>query len=251
MQWLGSLLFTAFLFLWTAVYAIFFCIVTPFLKFPARFTLARTYSRVMLGMLKLFCGLDYRVSGHERLPKEPCVALWKHSSSWETFAMMLICPLQAWVLKRELMWIPVFGWSLALMRGIPINRAAGHSAVNQVVDQGKERLREGAWVMIFPEGTRMPVGETRRYGVSGVLLACRSGVRIVPIAHDAGYYWPRRGLRKQRGVITVVIGEPIDCRDRDPREVNAQAQEWIEATVKQIRDGITLAQNHSGTTLPP
>lgn len=239
MQWLASLLFTVFLFVWTGSYAVFYCIVCPFLPFPARFALARFYSRVMLGFLRLSCGLGYRVVGQENLPAEPCVALWKHSSAWETFAMMLVCPLQAWVFKRELMWIPLFGWSLALMRGIPINRAAGHSAVNQVVDQGAERLRSGVWVMIFPEGTRMPVGETRKYGVSGTLLACRGGFKVVPIAHDSGYFWPRRGLLKKRGTITVVIGKAIDCTGRDPREVNAEVQEWIEAAIRQVRSTAT------------
>ena len=166
MQWLRSLLFTIFLFAWTGVYAIGYCIVCPFLPFPQRFALARFYSRVMLGTLKLTCDSAIGSSVPRIFPTEPAVALWKHSSSWETFAMMLICPLQAWVFKRELMWIPFFGWALALMRGIAINRNAGHSAVNQVIDQGTERLRTGAWVMIFPEGTRMPPGETRKYGVS-------------------------------------------------------------------------------------
>ena len=238
MQWLASILFTAFLFLWTGVYAIGYCIVCPLLSFPRRFALARFYSRIMLGTLKLLCGLGFRVLGGENLPGEPCVALWKHSSAWETFAMMLICPLQVWVYKRELTWIPVFGWSLALMRGIPINRTSGAGAVNQVVDQGTERLQSGAWVMIFPEGTRVPIGETRRYGVSGALLACRSGHKVVPIAHDSGYFWGRRGLLKRRGTITVAIGKPIDCRGRNPRDVTAEAQEWIESTIEQIRAGI-------------
>jgi 1-acyl-sn-glycerol-3-phosphate acyltransferase len=239
MQWLGSLLFTIFLFAWTGVYAIAYCAICPFLPFHARFALARFYSRVMLGTLRITCGLGYRVLGRENLPAVPCVALWKHSSSWETFAMMLICPLQAWVYKRELTWIPFFGWSLALMRGIPIDRGSGGSAVNQIVRHGTERLHGGAWVMIFPEGTRMAPGETRKYGVGGALLASRAERSVVPIAHDAGYYWGRRGLLKKRGMITVVIGKPIDCRDRDPREVNLEAQSWIESTIKQIREGMT------------
>lgn len=243
MQWLTSLLFTVFMFAWTGVYAVFFCVVCPFLPFSGRFALARIYSRVMLGALQLTCGLGYRVIGRENIPDEPCVALWKHSSAWETFAMMLVCPLQAWVFKRELMWIPFFGWALALMRGIPINRSAGHSAVNQVVDKGTERLKGGAWVMLFPEGTRMRVGETKRYGIGGSLLACRSGYRIVPIAHDSGYYWARRGLLKRRGTITVVVGKPIECKGRDPREVNAEAQAWVETTIAQIRATSNLASS--------
>jgi len=122
----------------------------------------------------------------------------------------------------------VIGWGLVLLRSIAVNRSAGGSAVKSVLQQGRARLAEGKWVVIFPEGTRMPPGETRRYGVSGPLLAADSGRLIVPVAHDAGYFWPRRGLIKKPGVIRVVIGPPIVAAGRDPRAVNAEAQEWIE-----------------------
>ena len=162
------------------------------------------------------------------------VALWKHSSSWETIAMNVIFPRQVWVLKRELEWIPVVGWCTRLLHAIAIDRGSGRAAVNQVVEQGKQRLAEGDWVMIFPEGTRMAPGETRRYGVSGALLAATAGTQIVPVAHNAGYFWPRRGLRKRPGLIRVVIGPPIDCAGRDPREINEEAQRWIEAQVARL-----------------
>jgi 1-acyl-sn-glycerol-3-phosphate acyltransferase len=132
------------------------------------------------------------------------------------------------VLKRELMWIPFVGWGLWLLRSIAVNRGAGGSAVKGVLEQGRQRLAEGKWIVIFPEGTRMPPGETRRYGVSGALLAAENDRMIVPVAHDAGYYWPRRGLIKRAGTIRVVIGPPIRAAGRDPRDVNAEAQQWIE-----------------------
>jgi 1-acyl-sn-glycerol-3-phosphate acyltransferase len=113
--------------------------------------------------------------------------------------------------------------------GTAIDRGAGKSAVQSVLDQGKQRLDEGKWIVIFPEGTRMPPGETRRYGVSGALLAARNDRLIVPVAHDAGYFWPRRGLYKKPGTIRVVIGPPIAAAGREPREVNEEAQAWIEA----------------------
>ena len=115
------------------------------------------------------------------------------------------------------------------MRAISIDRGAGGSAVRSVREQGRKRLAEGKWIVIFPEGTRMAPGETRRYGISGPLVAAESERLIVPIAHDAGYYWPRRGLYKKPGTIRVVIGPPIAAAGRDPREVNAEAQKWIEA----------------------
>jgi 1-acyl-sn-glycerol-3-phosphate acyltransferase len=237
MQWLqriGSLVFTAFLFLWTFFYAIFFTIACSFLPFRKRFVLARVWAIVLLRVLKWTCRLDYRIEGAENLPSGNHIALWKHSSSWETIAMAMVFPRQVWVLKRELLWIPAVGWGIRQLHAIAIDRKSGHSAVRQVVDQGKQRLEEGDWIIIFPEGTRTPVGQTRKYGVSGALLAAETGCLIVPVAHDAGSYWPRRGLLKKPGVIRVVIGPPITARDRDPREINREAQTWIDSTVNQL-----------------
>src|SRR5580704_848616 len=197
MQLIGSVVFTIFLFLWTFFYAIFFVIACLFLPFPRRFTLARFWGTVLLQMLKWTCRLDYRVEGLENLPPGAHVALWKHSSSWETIAMAVIFPRQVWVLKRELEWIPVVGWGIRQLHAIAIDRGSGRTAVSQVVEQGKQRLAEGDWVIVFPEGTRMAAGETRRYGVSGALLAAEADKLVVPVAHNAGSYWPRRGLLKK------------------------------------------------------
>ena len=232
-QLLGSLFFTGFWFAWTFLYAIFFVLVCLFLPFARRFALARAYAAFVLRVLKWSCGLTYRLEGAP-LPEGCHVALWKHSSSWETMAMMVVFPRQVWVLKRELLWIPVVGLGVRQMHAIAIDRSAGHSAVAQVIEQGKARLEEGDWVMIFPEGTRMPAGVTRRYGVSGTLLAAETGRLVVPVAHNAGYYWPRRGLRKRPGVVRVVIGPPVSASGREVREVNEEIQAWVEATVKHL-----------------
>jgi len=232
-QWVGSLFFTGFLFAWTFLYAIPFVIICAFLPFRRRFPLARAYAASVLWVLKCTCGLDYRVEG-AALPDGCHIALWKHSSSWETMAMMVVFPRQVWVLKRELLWIPVVGLAVRQMHAIAINRSAGHSAVSQVVEQGKDRLAEGDWIMVFPEGTRMPAGETRRYGVSGALLASETGRLIVPVAHNAGSYWPRRGLRKKPGTVRVVVGPPIAPAGRSVREINEQVQAWVEATVRSL-----------------
>ena len=232
-QLLGSLFFTGFWFAWTFLYAIPFVIVCFFLPFPRRFVLTRAYATVVLWVLRWSCGLTYRIEGAP-LPEGSHVALWKHSSSWETMAMMVVFPRQVWVLKRELLWIPVVGLGVRQMHAIAIDRSAGHSAVAQVIEQGKARLEEGDWVMIFPEGTRMPAGVTRRYGVSGTLLAAETGRLVVPVAHTAGYYWPRRGLRKRPGVVRVVIGPPVSASGREVREVNEEIQAWVEATVKHL-----------------
>jgi 1-acyl-sn-glycerol-3-phosphate acyltransferase len=230
MQFLRSLLFTGFFLLFTFCYAICFAIVAGFLPWRARFMLAKLWSNILLGALGILCGLRYRVEGREHLPKgSACVALMKHSSAWETFAQAAILPPQVWVLKRELTWIPVIGWGVRFLHCIAINRGAGGAAVRQLIDQGRQRLAEGKWIVVFPEGTRMPPGETRRYGVGGAAVAVETGTVIVPVAHNAGYFWPRRGLLKKAGCIRVVIGPPIETRGRDPREINEEAQRFIEA----------------------
>ncbi len=238
LQFAGSLFFTAFLFVWTFLYAIPFVIICLFLPFPRRFALARAYGASVLWVLKWSCGLDHRIEGAP-LPAGCHIALWKHSSSWETMAMMVVFPRQVWVLKRELLWIPVVGLAVRQMHAIAIDRRAGGSAVAQVVEQGKERLAEGDWVMIFPEGTRMAAGETRRYGLSGTLLASEAGRLIVPVAHNAGFYWPRRGLLKKPGTVRVVIGAPVVTAGREVRAINEEVQAWVEATVRELapRDG--------------
>jgi 1-acyl-sn-glycerol-3-phosphate acyltransferase len=229
MQFLRSLLFTGFFLLFTFLYAIIFVLAGLLVPYRSRFALARFWGRCLLGALRLLCGLGYVVEGREHLPSGAHVALVKHSSSWETFAQAVLLPPQVWVLKRELTWIPFIGWGLRLLRGIALNRGAGGVAVRQLIDQGRKRLAEGNWVVIFPEGTRMPPGQTRRYGVGGAALAVEAGVLIVPVAHNAGYFWPRRGFMKRPGVIRVVIGKPITTQGRDPREINEEAQRFIEA----------------------
>jgi 1-acyl-sn-glycerol-3-phosphate acyltransferase len=229
MAFLRSLLFTVFFLLFTFGYAIFFSITSLFLQDAARFALARFWARVLLGALKLICNLGYTVEGMEHLPAGAHVALVKHSSSWETFAQAVLLPPQAWVLKRELTWIPFVGWGLRQLRCIAIDRGAGGAAVKQMIEQGRRLLARGRWIVVFPEGTRMPPGETRRYGVGGAAVASETGALIVPVAHNAGYFWPRRGFLKKPGTIRVVIGPPIAAQGRDPREINLEAQRFIEA----------------------
>lgn len=234
MQLIGSLLFTAFLFAWTFLYAVPFVLLAGLVSFPRRFVLVRWWAQALLAVLRWTCRLDYRVEGLESLPPGNHVALWKHSSSWETIAMNVIFPRQVWVLKRELQWIPVVGWALALLHSIAIDRGAGRTAVTQVLEQGKARLAEGDWVTIFPEGTRTAPGESRKFGVSGAVLAAESGHLAIPVAHNAGYFWPRRGLVKRPGTVRVVIGPPIECVGRNPRDINEEAQRWMQARMAEF-----------------
>lgn len=188
----------------------------------------------MLAVGKSLCGLDYVIEGTENIPDSPSVLMIKHSSVFEVYAQVIAFPQTSWVLKRELFWIPFFGWGLLALKPIAINRKAGRTAVKQVIQQGRERLREGLWVTVFPEGTRMPPGQTRKYGVSGAALAQEAGVSIVPVAHNAGDFWPRRGFIKRPGRIRFCIGPPIDASTQPPKETNAIVQAWVEGKMAEI-----------------
>ena len=204
------------------------------LPYKAQFAIARTWARILLWVLERLCGLKYVVEGRERIPPGNHIVMSNHTSAWETVAQFLIFPPQVWVLKRELLWIPFVGWGLKLLRPIAINRGEGHRAVNQVIDQGKARLRDGLWIIIFPEGTRVVAGETRKFGVSGALLAIASGKSVVPLSHNAGKFWARRGFLKRPGTIRVVIGEPIESAGKNPRVLNEEVRQSIEAGLARI-----------------
>jgi 1-acyl-sn-glycerol-3-phosphate acyltransferase len=199
-----------------------------------RWAVAVGWADICLWAGRISCGLDVRTEGRENIPDKPCIFLIKHTTALETYWQIAALPPSVWVLKRELLWLPVFGWSLAVMSSIAIDRKAGGPAVKQVIAKGRDRLASGMSICIFPEGTRMPPGATRRYGVSGAALAQEVGCPIVPVAHNAGDFWPKRGLRKQPGKIRFCIGPPIDAADRRPKETNAIAQEWIESRMAEI-----------------
>ena len=197
--------------------------------------IAVAWARFCLWAGRVFCGLDVSTEGKENIPAEPCVFLIKHTTAMEAYWQIAALPPSAWVLKRELLWVPVFGWALGfVMKSIAVDRRASGSAVKQVIEQGAQKIASGMSVCIFPEGTRMPPGETKRYGVSGAALAKEAGCLVVPVAHNAGDFWPKRGLRKYPGKIRFCIGPPIDARARSPKETNLLAQQWIENKMGEI-----------------
>lgn len=208
------------------------------LTFPlpprARYRFISLWAHFAIWWLRVTCGLRFEVQGREHLPTGAAIILAKHQSAWETLAFQVIFPPQVWVLKRELLWIPLFGWGLALTQPIAINRRAGRKAVEQIIEQGRARLDAGRWVVVFPEGTRIAPGRMGRFGIGGAALASKTGYPVVPVAHTAGSYWPRRGFRKYPGVIRVVIGPAIDSRGRSADEINRLTHEWMRDTMREI-----------------
>jgi len=228
----------------SALYALCLMLITPpyafvaLLTFPlprmVRYRIISGWSRLMVLLARVVVGIRWQVEGREHLPSRPSVILSKHQSAWETMAFQLIFPPQVHVLKRELLWIPFFGWGLALMSPIAIDRSRGVSALRAIARRGRERLAQGFWVVVFPEGTRVPPGKARAYHPGGAWLACASGAPVVPVAHNAGLFWPRNAFLKRPGTVTVRIGPPIEPADRDPQTVNELARTWIEEQQKAL-----------------
>lgn len=233
MQYLRSFIFTALMMVSACLYGAFMGICF-WLPYQSQFAIARAWARMVMRMLEVLCGLRFTVVGRDNIPAGNHIVMSNHTSAWETIVHFLLFPAQVWVLKRELLWIPFVGWGLKRLRPIAIDRGAGHRAVNQVVEQGRQRLAAGLWVIIFPEGTRVYPGQTKKYGISGALLATASRALVVPLSHDAGRYWTRRSLLKRPGTIHVVIGKPIDAVGKDPRQLNDEVRAAIQAGLASI-----------------
>ncbi|MCP4992170.1 MAG: 1-acyl-sn-glycerol-3-phosphate acyltransferase [Gammaproteobacteria bacterium] len=207
-----------------------------FMPFSWRSHTANAWGMTNLWLMDKICGLKYQVEGIENLPTAGgAIIMAKHQSTWETISLRGLLPCnQAWVLKRELMWLPIFGWAAALVEPIAIDRKAGRKAVVQLIRQSMERLEKERLLIIFPEGTRTAPGEKRRYGIGGALVAEKSGKPLIPIAHNAGIFWRRRGLKKYPGTIQVVIGSQIETQGLTAAEINERVETWIEGTVAEM-----------------
>ena len=227
MLWVRSALFALALALLTPPYAIVTLATFP-LPRMARYRIISGWSRMVIALASGLLGIRWRVEGREHLPSRPAVILSKHQSAWETMAFQMIFPPQVHVLKRELLWIPFFGWGLALMSPIAIDRRRGVAALRQIARRGRERLAQGFWVVVFPEGTRVAPRQRRPYQLGGAWLAADSGAPIVPVAHNAGLFWPRNAFLKRPGTVIIRIGPAIDASGRDAQTLNKLAEEWIE-----------------------
>ena len=199
--------------------------------FPLRFRLVSNWARFNLWWLRVTCNINAEIDGLENIIDQPAIIMCKHQSTWETLVIQLLFPPQVWILKRELLWIPIYGWGLAAMRPIAIDRSLGVRALKQIVRQGIERLNAGLWVVIFPEGTRIAAGKRQTYHPGGGMLAEKSGYPVIPIAHNAGYLWPRNSFLKWPGTIRMVIGSPIQSRGKKAAQIIHETEDWIETTL--------------------
>jgi 1-acyl-sn-glycerol-3-phosphate acyltransferase len=235
MIWLRSALF----YLGQGLATLFFstlALFTFFLPYPIYYRIIKGWADFCIWWLRITCGLSYQIQGLDELPKhQPLIVLSKHQSAWEVIALLHLFPMQVWVLKRELLWIPFFGWVLASMKPISIERKQLHRSLKQIVEQGKDRLQRGYWVVIFPEGTRVGVGEKKRYGMGGATLAAQTGCPVVPVAHNAGTFWPRTQFLKYPGVVQVRVGPVIETQGKTPQQINQLTEEWIETTLLTIQ----------------
>ncbi len=241
--WIRSLTFTALMMLSAAVVGGLAPLTFPF-PFKTRSKILGQWARSVAWLLRVIVRLDYRVEGAENIPRDgAAILLSKHQSAWETIVFQCIFPPQTWVLKRSLLWIPFFGWGLALLRSVGIDRTAGKAALKQVVSEGTQRLNEGAWIVLFPEGTRMAPGEKGKYAIGGAMLAAQSKFPVLPVAHNAGCFWPRRGWLKYPGTVIVRVGPLLDSAALSAGEIQRQAEDWIEAQMPDLLLSCPVLEN--------
>lgn len=220
--------------LFTIVYS-FICVAAFPLPFRCRYFLITSWTAIIIWLAKVCCGIRYQVEGLENIPKgRTAIVLSKHQSTWETFFLPKFFNPSAIIVKRELLWVPFFGWGLATINPIAIDRSKKSSAMEQIIKKGTRALAENRWIIMYPEGTRIPVGKVGTYRAGGVRLAIASQYPIIPVAHNAGLYWPKNSWIKKPGTVRVIIGPPIDPVDKTPEELIQKVKEWIETTIARM-----------------
>ncbi len=231
---LRSLLFMLVMIVATVVWACVCFFAAP-LPYNKRFWVTSRWNVFIIWCAKVICGIRYEVRGRENLPDAQAIVLSKHQSAWETIFLLpnLTRPL-VYVFKKEIMYIPFFGWAMYLLRMIPIDRKDGKNAFKHVVEIGKRRLVDGQWIIMFPEGTRIPVGEKGKYKSGGTRLAVETNAVVVPIAHNSGECWPKKSFLKRPGVVTVSIGKPISPDGHTADSMMQEVENWIESEMRVI-----------------
>jgi 1-acyl-sn-glycerol-3-phosphate acyltransferase len=229
-----SLLYTLLFFLSVLILGFFVLLPSPIIKEKKRWQILSFFSQSNFYFCRVLCGLSYEAVGLENIPKKPCVVFLKHASVYEAFFAVSLLQPSSFVAKYELMFVPILRGALKALRCIPVKRGLGKKEVAKVLEQGERCFNDGRWIVVCPEGTRVRYGKTKRYGISGALLAKAVGSDVLPIAHNAGYYWGRRSLIKKPGLITFSVGKPIETKNKSALEINQAAQSWIEEEISQM-----------------
>lgn len=233
LQYFYSLAFVCSMFISSVYLSLVGTFLLPF-SFTIRYRFINFYSVINLWVLKNLCKIDYRVEGKENIPDEACIIFSKHQSALETMMVQRIFPPLTFVVKQELLWLPFFGWGLRGIDPIAINRKSGRKAISQIVEQGIDRLKQGIWIVIFPEGTRSKPGTRLPYKKGGAILATKSEHKVIPVAHTAGEYWPKGFFSRQTGTIVMSIGPAIETKGRKTEDVMHEAECWIETKMKEL-----------------
>jgi 1-acyl-sn-glycerol-3-phosphate acyltransferase len=211
------------------------CLLAAPLPYNRRFWVTSRWNVFVIWCARVICGIRYQVKGYENLPDAPAILLSKHQSAWETIFLLpnMRRPL-VFVFKKEILYIPFFGWAMARMDMIHIDRSKRTEAWNKVAEQGQRLFGQGIWVIMFPEGTRTPRGGQGVYKSGATRLAVTTGVPIVPIAVSSAKCWPRKSFLLRPGVIDVSIGPPIAAEGREPDELMREVERWIEAEMRRL-----------------
>jgi 1-acyl-sn-glycerol-3-phosphate acyltransferase len=228
--------------LWMAItvvpWAIVVIVASLFISPTRMYWWCAGWLRVAVRGGEILLGIENRVHGMENLPKgqtDAAILLLKHQSTWETFCMPTLMPHPlAYVFKKELLYVPFFGWSMARMDMIHIDRSKRAEAFNKVVEQGKRLMAQGTWVIMFPEGTRIPRGQKGTYKTGGTRLAVETGAPVIPIAVTSAKCWPRKAFVKKPGVVDFSIGKPIPSQGRTPEDLMQEVETWIESEMRRL-----------------
>lgn len=244
-MFIRSLLFVLIILPLTLIWACVCFIVAP-LPYNQRYFVTSRWNVFVIWLAKVLCGIRYQFKGYENLPDQPVILLSKHQSAWETIFLLCMMPRPlVFVFKKSLLYIPFFGWALGLLRMIPINRNKGRDAFAQVVTQGRRRLADGQWIIMFPEGTRIAPGKRGKYKGGGARLAVETNTVVVPIAHNAGECWPKNSFIKRPGLVTVSIGKPMSPQGLSAIELMEQVENWIESEMRVISPHVYSAKSTS------
>ncbi len=246
---LRTVVFYSLFLTWTILTSCLIIILSPIVEKTRRHTIfVQPYCHGVLWLCKIICGVKYTVSGQENIPGNSAVIVSNHQSTWETFLLQTLFTPQVQVVKKELISIPFFGWALHLLGGIPIDRGNPKRALIKIIRMGSDFLKDGYWILVFPEGTRKPSGQLGKFSQGASAMAIRSGKPVLPVAHNAGHFWPGNRWVKRPGTVNVIIGPVISIEDKTSKQITNETVQWIREQLNEIENK-NLTNTHSVETI--